>query len=152
MVNAKKGRPPSESPMEHKTLMLPRELLDRLAKDAKASGRTQSGEIRHRLEASYGNETDPKTAILLVHIGQLADEIAKYTTRKWHEHPYAQAAFKAGLDALIVPYQAGGEAKRRPDAKPGEQSDPPDVFGRTHAQRILVDASLKRDLNNGHDA
>jgi hypothetical protein len=132
--------------------MLPRDLLDRLGKDAKASGRTLSGEIRHRLEASFGNETDPKTAILLTYIGQLADEIAKYATRKWHEHPYAQAAFKAGLDALIVPFQAGGEANKRPDAKPGEHSDPPDVFGRTHAQRILVDASLKRDLNHGHSS
>ena len=47
----KKGRPRSENPMVHTAVVLPRDLLEQLRKDAEASGRGLSTEIRQRLQA-----------------------------------------------------------------------------------------------------
>jgi hypothetical protein len=163
MVNAKKGRPPSENPLVHTAVMLPQDLSRRLKNDGEASGRGLSGEIRHRLEESYDPERSPdaNTSILLNCIGRLADEIARDDhvggQRQWYEEPHALSAFKAGVEALISGYRA----KERPtppkskSEKPSEPlkseepSDPPDVIGRTHARRILSDAMLRRDHGHG---
>jgi hypothetical protein len=163
MVNAKKGRPPSDNPMVHTAVMLPLDLSRRLKEDGEASGRGQSGEIRQRLEESYDPERSPdaNTSILLNCIGRLADEIAKDDhvgrQRQWYEDPHALSAFKAGVEALISGYRA----KERPtppktkSAKPSEPlkseepSDPPDAIGRTYARMILSEAMLRRDHGHG---
>jgi hypothetical protein len=164
VVNAKKGRPPSDNPMVHTAVMLPLDLSRRLKEDGEASGRGQSGEIRQRLEESYDPERsrDADTAILLSCIGRLADEIAKddhvAAQSQWHENPEALLAFKAGVETLITRYQAKvrHKAPKSKSAEPSEllnleePNDPPDVIGRTHARRILGEAMLRRDC--GHDA
>jgi hypothetical protein len=150
MAIARKGRPPSENKMDHTAVMLPRRLIRQLKTTGEASGRALSAEIRHRLEQSYDPERspDPNTDTLLRYIGRLADEIAKdvHVARKWHEHPYALAAFKAGLDALVAQFQAERDPQARTVGDAGEQSDPPEVIGRTYARRILADPSLKREI------
>ena len=64
MNQRKKGRPRSENPMVHTAVVLPRDLLERLRRDAKASDRGLSTEIRQRLQLTYDQEglpSDPET-------------------------------------------------------------------------------------------
>jgi hypothetical protein len=143
--------------------MLPRQLARRLKDDGEASGRGQSGEIRHRLEESCDPERSPDadTAILLSCIGRLADEIGKDAhvggQRQWYEHPRALSAFTAWVEALITGYHAK-ERPGPPKAKSAqlnerlmkeEQTDPPDAIGRTYARLILSAAMLRRDHGDG---
>jgi len=159
--------------MVHTAVVLPRDLIERLKKDAewepeiavsgkhpgawepdavsgkrvpseirKPSGRGLSTEIRRRLQLTYDQEglpSDPQTTDLVRSIKNLADNLAGDLGKKWHEHPYTLAAFKAGVATFLAQYQPDGDASRRPDTRVvGEPDDPPDVVGRTHARLILV--------------
>lgn len=138
----KKGRPPSDDPMVHTAVALPRELLDQLKKDADASGKGLSTEIRHRLQlvdAQKGIDAtrDTETIELIRSIENLANNLAGDLGKKWHEHAYALAAFKAGVAAFLAQYKPEGDANLRPDTRVvGEPDDPPDAVGRTHARLI----------------
>jgi hypothetical protein len=139
----KKGRPRSENPMVHTAVVLPRDLLERLKRDAKAEGRGLSTEIRRVLQLILDLKgvvlRDEVTADMLDSIKLLADNLAGDLGVYWHEHPYALAAFKAGVAAFLAQYQLPGDASARPDTRVvGEPNDPPDVVGRTHARAIWI--------------
>jgi hypothetical protein len=138
----KKGRPRSENPMVHTAVVLPRDLLERMRRDAEASDQGLSTEIRQRLQLTYdleGLPRDSETSELVDSIKLLADNLAGDLGKKWHQHPYALAAFKAGLAELLAQYRPAGKESLRPDTRVvGRPADPPDVVGRTHARLILV--------------
>jgi hypothetical protein len=158
MKKRKKGRPRSENPMVHTAVVLPRDLLGHLKRDAEASGRGLSTEIRQRLQLTYdweGLPRDRETSDLVEAIKALAGNIAGDLGKKWYEHPYAWAAFSAGVAAFLALYQSEGDASARPDTRVvGNPDDPPDVVGRTHARLIMVAHALggtKRELPNGKE-
>lgn len=128
--------------MVHTAVVLPRDLLDRLRTDAERSDRGLSAEIRQRLQLTYdfeGLPRDPETKDLVRCIENLADNIAGDLGKKWHEHAYALAAFKAGVVAFLAQYKPKGDASVRPDTRVvGEPDDPPEVVGRTHARLIWI--------------
>ena len=137
----KRGRPPTDNPMVHTAVALPRDMIDRLKSDAIASRHSLSAEIRQQLQLNYLLETDPEdleTRSLLSAIKHLSEFLARDLGTKWHQHPYALAAFKGGLAALLGRYQPEGDERVRPGAMPGDPDDPPDVVGRTHARRIVI--------------
>jgi hypothetical protein len=140
----KKGRPRSGNPMVHTSVVLPRHVLEWLRVDAEKSGQGLSTEIRQRLEAPYVFKVslppdDPETGKLVKAINKLAEFLARDLGKTWHEHPYALAAFKAGVAALLARYHPEGDETVRPDTQvAGEPDDPPDVVGRTHARRIVI--------------
>jgi len=136
---AKKGRPRSENPMVHTAVVLPADLLSRLKADAEAEGRGLSAEIRARLGETYLMQLsrgDPDTGNLLNAIKHLSDFLARDLGKRWHQHPYAMAAFKAGVADLLARYHPEGDERVPPDAQ--AIGDPPDVVGRTHARRIGI--------------
>jgi hypothetical protein len=136
----KKGRPPSANPMVHTAVVLPRDLIDRLKRDAGTTGRGLSTEIRQRLQLTYdlqGLPDDAETSGLVGSIKMLADNLAGDLGKKWHQHRYALAAFKAGVAELFARYQPEGDERARPDTRlVGEPEDPPEVVGRIHARLI----------------
>jgi hypothetical protein len=139
----KRGRPRSESPMVHTAVVLPRDLLERLKRDAKAQGRGLSTEIRRLLQLILDLKgvlpRDKETADMVDSIQLLANNLAGDLGVYWYEHPYALAAFKAGVAAFLAQYQPPGDANVRPDTRVfGEPNDPADVVGRTHARAIWV--------------
>ena len=108
MKKRKKGRPPSENPMVHTAVVLPRDLLGRLKRDAEASDRGLSTEIRQRLQLTYdleGLPRDRETNDLVEAIKTLADNLAGDLGKKWYQNAYALAAFKAGVAAFLAQYQ-----------------------------------------------
>lgn len=146
----KKGRPRSENPMVHTAVVLPRALLENLRRDAAASGQGLSAEIRERLEMYYlpigGLPFDPETNRLLNAIKALSEVLARDMGTRWHQHPYALAAFKAGVEAFLARYHPEGDEKVRPDTRgTGEPNDPPEIVGRTHARPI----GLRTTKNEG---
>jgi hypothetical protein len=158
MKKRKKGRPPSENPMVHTAVVLPRDLLGRLKRDAEAFGRGLSTEIRQRLQLTYdwqGLPRDLETSDLVEAIKTLADNLAGDLGKKWNQHPYAWAAFSAGVAQFLAQYQSEGDASVRPDTRVvGNPDDPPDVVGRTHARLIIATNALrgtKRELPNGKE-
>lgn len=128
--------------MVHTAVVLPKDLLGRLKKDAAASGKGLSTEIRERLKLTYvlgGERLDPETDDLLAGISLLARNLARDLGEKWHQHPYALAAFKAGVAAFLSRYQLEDREEMRPDTRfSGEPNDPPEVVGRTHARLIAI--------------
>src|SRR6266487_833304 len=138
----KKGRPRSKKPMVHTAIVLPKELLERLRRDAEESGLGLSAKIRELLlqkgsspgelalvEVS-GQPIDPETNQLLHAIRELSESLARDMGTKWHQHPYALAAFKAGVEAFLAQHQSEGDASVRPDTRVvGEAHDPPEVVG-----------------------
>jgi hypothetical protein len=150
----KKGRPRSENPMVHTAVVLPRDLLERLRKEAERRDHGLSTEIRERLrvyeqdrDLEILKQRDHETKDLLEAIKLLADNLAGDLGKKWHENPYALAAFKAGVAAFLAPYQPKGDAIARPDTRVvGEPDDPPDVVGRTHAR--LISIAMQREGEN----
>jgi hypothetical protein len=136
---AKKGRPRSEKPMVHTAVVLPPDLIDQLKADAKTNGQGMSAEIRDRLRVTYlmqGSRGDRMTNTLLNAIKHLSDINARDLGKRWHQHPYAMAAFKAGVADLLARYQPQGDESLRPDTQ--VVGDPPDVVGRTHARLIGI--------------
>jgi hypothetical protein len=143
---SKKGRPRSKKPMVHTAIVLPTELLERIRRNAEESGLGLSAKIRELLlqkGSSPGELTlfemsgDPETNQLLHAIRELSESLARDMGTKWHEHPYALAAFKAGVEAFLAQHQSEGDASVRPDTRVvGEAHDPPEVVGRTHARLI----------------
>jgi hypothetical protein len=134
----KRGRPPSENPMIHTAVVLPRVLLERLKWDAEWGHHGLSTEIRKRLQTTYdreGPQSDPKTVELAAHIKSLANNLASDLGKKWHESPKAHAAFGAGLLAFLEHYKPEGDETDRdiPDLL-----DDPNAVGRTHARLILT--------------
>jgi hypothetical protein len=135
----KKGRPRSENPMVHTAVVLPADLISKLKADAEAEGRGLSAEIRLRLGATYLMQLsrgDPETGNLVNAIKHLSDLLARDLGKRWHQHPYAMAAFKAGVAALLARHQPQGDESLRPDTL--VVGDPPDVVGRTHARLIGI--------------
>src|SRR5580704_18662430 len=116
--------------MVHTAVVLPRELLGRLKTDAEASDRGLSTEIRQRLQLTFdleGLPRDPETIDLVEAIKTLANNLAGDLGKKWHQHPYAWAAFSAGVASFLAQYRPEGDARVRPDMRlVGEPSDPPD--------------------------
>jgi hypothetical protein len=140
----KKGRPRSKNPMVHTAIVLPRDLLERVKKDADRRDHGVSTEIRERLlvyerdrDLEVLKQRDEETKALLTAIESLANIVAGDLGKKWHEHPYALAAFKAGVAAFLAQYQPEGDVKVRPDTRlVGGPNDPPEAVGRTHARSI----------------
>jgi hypothetical protein len=140
----KKGRPRSKNPMVHTAIVLPRDLFERVKRDAERRDHGVSTEIRERLrvyerdrDLEILEQRDEETKELLKAIEQLANSIAGDLGKKWHEHPYALAAFKAGVAAFLAQYQPEGDPKSRPDTRlVGNPNDPAEVVGRTHARAI----------------
>jgi hypothetical protein len=128
--------------MAFTAVVLPQDLLERLRKDAAASDKGLSTEIRERLKLTYvlgGERIDPETDDLLAAIRLLARNLARDLGEKWHQQPYALAAFKAGVAAFLSRYQLEDHEGVRPDTRfSGEPNDPPEVVGRTHARLIAI--------------
>jgi hypothetical protein len=125
--------------MVHTAVVLPPDLIEQLKADAKKSGKGMSAEIRERLRATYlmqMSHGDPDTGNLLNAIKHLSDFLARDLGKRWHQHPYAMAAFKAGVADLLARYQLEGDESVRPDTQ--LIADPADVVGRTHARRIGI--------------
>jgi hypothetical protein len=123
--------------MVHTAVVLPADLISKLKADGEAEGRGLSAEIRERLGAlTQLPRRDPETGKLLNAIRYLSDFLARDLGNRWHEHPYAMAAFKAGVADLLARYQPEGDERVRPDTQ--VVGDPPDVVGRTHARRIRI--------------
>src|SRR5260370_35259535 len=140
----KKGRPRSKNPMVHTAVVLPRALIEDLRKDAAASGQGLSAEIRKRLEMYDlpigGLPFDSETNRLLNAIKALSEVLARdMSGTRWHQHPYALRAFKAGIETLLARYHPEGRQDIRP-ATPsgGEPDDAPEFVGRTHARPIGI--------------
>jgi hypothetical protein len=146
------GRPRSENPMVHTAVVLPRDLLETLRSDAAASDQGISAVIRQVLQLHYLARPDPEdfeTSNLLSAIKHLSEFLARDMGAKWHQHPYALAAFKAGVQAFLARYHPEGDARVRPDSQgTGEPDDPPDVVGRTHARRIGVSGHPDEDQDD----
>ena len=142
MTKKKKvGRPRSEKPMVHTAVVLPADLIAQLKADAKKNGQGMSAEIRLRLRVTYLMQLsrgDADTGSLLHAIRHLSDFLARDLGKRWHEHPYAMAAFKAGVwDFLLdISLKATKACGRIRDNRMGP--DPPDVVGRTHARLIGI--------------
>ena len=141
MAKKKKvGRPRSEKPMVHTAVVLPADLISWLKESGKANGLGLSAEIRARLATTYlmlqGTRSDPETYALIHAIRHLSDFLARDLGKRWHEHPYAMAAFKAGVADLLARFQPEGDERVRPDTQ--AVGDPPDVVGRTHARRLGI--------------
>ena len=158
MKERKKGRPPSENPMVHTAVVLPRELLGRLKRDAEASDRGLSTEIRQRLQLTYdleGLPRDRETNDLVEAIKTLANNLAGDLRKKWYQNSYALAAFKAGVAAFLAQYRPEDDESALPDTRvAGEPDDPPDVVGRTHARLIMGANALggtEREFPNGKE-
>lgn len=142
----KRGRPPSENPMLHTAVVLPRDLLGRLKRDAERREIGLSAEIRQRLLAYEQDrdldllkQRDERTKDLIEAVKLLADNLNGDLGMAWHEHPYALGAFKAGVAAFLAPYHPKGDASVRPDTRVvGEPDDPPEAVGRTHARIIMA--------------
>lgn len=128
--------------MVHTAVVLPPDLIDQLKADAKKSGLGMSAEIRTRLRLTYLMELsrgDTETGNLLHGIRRLSDFLARDLGQRWHQHPYAMAAFKAGVMEFLARYQPEGDGSKHPSAaKSGGTSDPADVVGRTHARLIGI--------------
>jgi hypothetical protein len=143
LIKKKKiGRPRSDEPMVHTAVVLPPDLIDQLKADAKTNGQGMSAEIRERLRATYLMQLsrgDIETGNLLNAVRHLSDFLARDLGKRWHEHPYAMAAFKAGVMEFLARYQPEGEGSKHPGAaKSGGADDPADVVGRTHARLIGI--------------
>jgi hypothetical protein len=138
MKQQKRGRPASENPMVHTAVVLPRDLLERLRRDAEAADRGLSGEIRQRLQQSYG--VDAHTAELIEHVKMLAHNLERDMGVEWWGDEYVRQAFKAGLASLIDALPSG-DARKGPgaaqDGRPEGPADDPDVVGRTHARLVI---------------
>jgi hypothetical protein len=141
----KRGRPRSEQAMVHTAVVLPRGLLDDLRRDAAAHNHGVSAEIRAQLELydlarQRRASSDVETKQLLSAIKLLSEFLARDMGAKWHQHPYALAAFKAGVEALLARYHLDGDERIRPDRQgAGKPDDPPEIVGRTHARRIQIE-------------
>jgi hypothetical protein len=90
-----------------------------------------------------GSRGDPDTGNLLAAIKHLSDFLARDLGKRWHQHAYAMAAFKAGVAALLARYQPKGDENLRPDTQ--VVGDPPDVVGRTHARLIGIAGHEEED-------
>jgi hypothetical protein len=141
----KRGRPRSEMAMVHTAVVLPLGLLDDLRRDAAAHNHGVSAEIRQQLELydrtrQRQRSFDVETKQLLRAIKLLSEFLAGDTGAKWYQHPYALAAFKAGVEALLARYHPDGDERIRPDTQDaGKPDDPPEIVGRTHARRIQIE-------------
>jgi hypothetical protein len=143
----KRGRPRSENPMVHTAVALPRDMLERLKREAKAADRGLSTEIRLRLERP---ERDVATLRLLDAIALLADYVADDLGKKWYEHAYALAAFKAGVTGLLAYYLPEGDENVPPETTrydkrldpdrwgAFEPDDSPETVGRTYARLVWL--------------
>lgn len=150
----KKGRRPSGEAMVHTAFLLPQGLLNRLRRDAAHLKHGLSTEIRQRLQLTYDRQELPKdleTDSVLNLIKDLTTNLAGDVGKQWHEHPYAWAAFKAGVEMFLVQYRPDGDQKVRPDTRlVGEPDDAPEVVGRTHARLLWIasGAAVTNDNDN----
>jgi hypothetical protein len=125
--------------MVHTAVVLPMVLLERLKRDAAASGQTVSAAIRQRLQTSFDREgADPQTSDLVERVKDLADSLARDLGWPWHRHEFGQRAMEAGIIKFLGEYHAEGD--RLPDTPfsgyPDDAS--PDVVGQTHARLIMA--------------
>jgi hypothetical protein len=120
----KKGRPRLENPMD---IGLSTEIRQRLLVYE-----------QDRDLAAFQNR-DHQTQNLIEAIKSLANNLDGDLGKRWHEHAYALAAFKAGVAAFLAQYKPEGDASKRPDTRVvGEPDDPPETVGRTHARLIWI--------------
>ena len=140
------GRPRSEKPMVHTAVVLPPDLIAQLKLDAQKNGHGMSAEIRDRLRAAslmQMSRGDPETGDVLSAIEHLSDRLARDLGKRWHQHPYVMAAFKAGVADFLARYQSEGDERVPPDAQ--LVGDPPDAVGRTHARLIGIAGHEEED-------
>jgi hypothetical protein len=139
--------------MVHTAVVLPQDLLGRLKADAQSAGQGLSTEIRQRLQLSYLAHSapgDPQTGSFLAAVRHLAHTLGRDIGVKWYEHPYALAAFQAGVIEFLARFQPDGEGHIRPDAPiSAGPSDPAEVVGRTHARVIGI---LGHETEESYDA
>ena len=127
--------------MVHTAVVLPADLIKRLKKAADAAGHGLSAEIRQLLQVADLMRTsqDPKTTRLLNAIRHLSEKIRRDVGKEWHQHAYAQAAFRAGVLEFLERQRPQGEANKRPDASQEQQDDdPPETVGRTLARLFAI--------------
>jgi hypothetical protein len=128
--------------MVHTAVVLPADLIAQLKADAKKNGHGMSAEIRERLRVTslmQQSRGDADTGSLLHAIRHLSDFLARDLGKRWHQHPYALAAFKAGVMEFLARYQPEGDGSVRPDKTITDgPNDPADVVGRTHARLIGI--------------
>jgi hypothetical protein len=128
--------------MVHTAVVLPPHLIAQLKASAEENGHSMSEEIRLRLRLSClmpPSHDDFETRNLLGAIRHLSNILARDVGKRWHQHRYAMAAFKAGVMEFLARYEPEGEENKHPSAsKTGGASDPPDVVGRTHARMIGI--------------
>jgi hypothetical protein len=147
LIKKKKiGRPRSEKPMVHTAVVLPPDLIAQLKADAEKSGQGMSAEIRERLRVSYLMQLsrgDFETGNLLHAVKRLSDKLAGNYGKRWHQHAYVMAIFKAAVANFLGRYQPEGDER----VPPGEQviGDPPDVVGRTYARLIGIAGHEEED-------
>ena len=139
----KKGRPPSENPMVHTAVMLPQDLLERLRRDADATDRGVSAEIRRRIQLTYDQEALPtKTRELLDEIEQVAVSLEE----PWQDNRFAFDVFKAAIIERLARHEPSSEAAGptgRLQAKYGKDAKPeiywPNISGRyRHFSQIEI--------------
>jgi hypothetical protein len=109
----KKGRPPSENPMVHTAVVLPRDMLERLKRDVGGSGRGLSTEIRRRLQASFGAEqqpSKPETDLLINLIKKIDQNLS--LDASWSESALASEVFKWGVIDVISELTTQGSEPR----------------------------------------
>ena len=109
----KKGRPPSENPMVHTAVVLPRDLIEQLKSEGAISGRGLSTEIRRRLHASFGAAQQPSTpnTDLLINLIKKIDQNLSHDA-SWSESDLASEVFKWGVIDVISELTAhGGEPR-----------------------------------------
>ena len=128
----KTGRPLSAKKMRHTAVVLPLDLFERLQRDAASSGRGLSGEIRECLR----RRADRQTEQLITAVKKLGELIERDMGTAWYGHPYALAAFGAGINSLLARYILEGDARVHPGWVAGDPHDPPDTVGRTLARQI----------------
>jgi hypothetical protein len=121
--------------MRHTAVVLPLDLFERLQRDAESSGRGLSGEIRECLQ----RRADPETERFIAAVKKLGELVERDLGSGWHAHPYALAAFSAGIAALLTRYLLEGDERVRPGWVAGDPDDPPDTVGRTLARQVEIE-------------
>ena len=132
----------SSNRMVHTAVVLPVSLIAQLKADAEKSSGGMSTEIRERLQQTYRLQAEPHdfpTNELLSAIRNLAHSLDRDLGSKWHQHPYALSAFRAGMMEFLARYHPQGDVNVRPDTPPsGGPSDPAEIVGRIHARLIGI--------------
>jgi hypothetical protein len=127
-------------------IRLPREMHERLKKgDAGVSE-----EIRRRLARTFAeDQIDPRTRLLMLLIGRLAELLKLDTNCDWFDHAAANRAFRQAVMSLLASFgRPSGEALFAPGELPARrlvESDDPTTIGVALAAMVFHDRPLTDD-------